>query len=180
MALPRWRIEIHKSMGGEEWANDWLTDDDTIEDAQDLSALILTFEQHIHSTAVFFEYIRISTTLKFDRVFRHLAINQPGIDTSSDSLPLFNVYRLDMGTDDSDPCRKYFRAPVPEAAQTNGFVNGAVLTSLNGAVGTYLITPGVLPHIVSPKGHTVLTASFNARVQMRQLHRHKRKKVVTP
>jgi hypothetical protein len=127
-----------------------------------------------------FDYIRISTYVRFDRIFRHLPVNQPGIDTEADHLPLWNTARLDMGTVDSDPCRKYFRLPIVEAAQTNGFINGAVLTGLASAVSNYLITPGVLPHIVSAKGHTVQTAQFHNQVQMRQLHRHKRKKIVAP
>ena len=177
MGLPRWRIEIHKSLENEEWANDYLTDDVTIEDAHSTASLILNFEQHIHQTVVLFTYMRISTTVKDDRVFRHVVINEPGLLASGDHLPLYCVARMDMACGDSDPCRKYYRLPVNESGQTNAILTTDTLGSLNSLIATHLVTPSVLGHIVSGKGNSVQTASFNPNVQMRQLHRHKRKKI---
>lgn len=177
MTAPIWRIEINKSYGAESWANDYLTDDATILDAQDLSALLLTFEQQMHTTAVFFNYIRISSTAPADRYFRHIAINQPGIQAAGDSLPLYCTARLDMPTSTSDPCRKYYRLPIAEGWQTNGFIAGSVMTMWAASINTYLVTPSVLSHIVTNAGNKVISASFNPAVQMRQLHRHRRKKV---
>lgn len=177
MGTPRWRIQIVKSLGAHTWSNDYLTDDATIEDAQDLGALLVTFERTIHQTTVLFVYMRVSSYLVGDRHFRHFPLNLTGIDTAADSLPLFNTIRMDMGTSDSDPARKYYRIPVAEGAQTNGIVNGAVLTSLNSVANTQLVTSGVIGHIVTTAGHPCLTAQFSANVQIRQLTRRKRKKV---
>lgn len=180
MPLPLWRIEIHKELNNEEWTNDYLTSDLTIDDAQDLAAVLQTFERNIHTTAVQFTYIRVSSYVKFDRTFRHLTTNLPGLQEAVDYLPLFNTLRLNLGTADSDPGRKYYRTPVPESQQSNGVFNPAYITSLNGLANTYLVATDALEHLVTPKGNQVTSAVFYDRVQMRQLHRRRKKKVVTP
>lgn len=180
MGLPTWRIQIVKELGNEVWSNDYLTDDVTIEDAQDLSALLQTWERNIHMDSVLFSYIRVSSYAPDDRIFRHLTTNVPGLVTATAYLPLFNTLRVDLGTTDSDPARKYYRCPVSESTQTSGVFDGAYRTTIAGLITTYLITPGVLGHLVTTKGNTVVTATPYIYVQMRQLHRRRKKKVVTP
>lgn len=177
MALPNWRIQTQKRLGAEVWQNDWLTDDVTIEDAQDLAALILTFEQNVHGSNVIFEFILISSTIKFDRRFRHLTINEPGLQPNTTYLPLYNTLRLDLGTAESDPARKYLRAPVREDQQENGVIIPSTLGFLNGYANDLLVVTNVVDHLVTTKGNRVTSALFYDRVQMRQLHRRKRKKV---
>lgn len=176
MAPPNWRIQIQKALGTETWQNDYLTDDVTIEDAQDLAALILTFEQNIHSAQVVFEFIRISTTIVGDRRFRHITINELGLQPVTSYLPLYNTLRLDLQTAESDPARKYYRAPVREDMQENGVILPTTLTFLNGFAQDLLVTTQVIDHLVTTKGNRVTAASFYNQVQMRQLHRRKRKK----
>lgn len=178
MAAPTWRLQIVKTRGTEQWSNDYLTDDVTIEDAQDLAQLLITFERNIHDVSVNFDYVRVSSYVPDDRVFRHLPINLTGIPSSSDALPLFNVVRMDMATAQSDPARKYYRCPVAEDNQVNGFLIGAYITFLNNARNAFLVTPGVLGHIVTTAGHTVESATFHAAVQMRQLHRRRRRRII--
>lgn len=180
MALPNWRIQIQKRLGAETWQNDYLTDDSTIEDAQDLSALILTFEQNVHGVNVVFEFIRISTTIKGDRRFRHLTINEPGLQPNTPYLPLYNTLRLDLGTAESDPARKFYRAPVREDQQENGIILASTLGFLNGYAQDLLVATDVVDHLVTTKGNRVTSALFYDRVQMRQLHRRRRKKVTPP
>src|SRR6185369_10483109 len=110
MAVPNWRIEIVKSLLGEQWSNDYLTDDVAIEDVQDLAVILLSWEQSIHMAAVNFDYIRIATTIPFDRTFRHITFNEPGTAGNLAYIPLFNTLRIDLGTTDSDPGRKYYRS----------------------------------------------------------------------
>lgn len=177
MGTPLWRIEIVKSQNFEVWSNDWLTDDVTIEDAQDLAGELLGFEQALHQTTVLFQYIRISSYVPNDRIFRHIVQNVPGLAEAADSLPLFNTYRLDLSTANSDPARKYFRSPVSEANQTNGIITGQALTAINNLANTMLVANSVITHIVTPRGNSCGDAEFHNEVQMRQLHRHKRKKI---
>lgn len=172
------RVQINKSTSGESWSNDWIIEDETIEDAQDTASGLIAFERSIHTTAVFFDYVRISTVLEGDRFFRHIALNSSGLSAAAERLPLYCTFRLDLPTANSDPCRKYFRAPVNEADQTNGFVNGDKLADLNSKVASGLATPGLFAKLRSGSGQAVISGSFTIQVQMRQLHRHKRKKVV--
>lgn len=173
-----YRLQINKTLGNEVWSNDYYLVEETIEDAQDVANELITFEKQIHSDQVQFDYIRISTSLIGDRYFRHIAVNQVGLRNVGSYLPLFNVFRLDMPTANSDPCRKYYRGPVSEDDQVSGVLSGALLTAFATHVNNYLVTPGVLSHIWTPAGNPVVSASFNPRVQMRQLQRHKKKKVV--
>jgi len=180
MGQPIWRIEIVKELPQETWANDYLTDATTIEDAQDLSAVIQSFERSIHMNTVLFSYIRISTVLKGDRYFRHLTTNLPGLANTVEYLPLYCTVRMDMPTTNHDPCRKYYRLPIGEGTQANGVFNSTSLDAWNSLIQSGLVTPGALDQIVTSHGFNVDGASMHPMVQMRQLHRHKRKKVVTP
>lgn len=178
MAAPNWRIEIVKQIGAEMWSNDYLTDDATIEDAQDLAALLQTWERNIHMSVVQFPYIRISTTIPGDRIFRHLDTNLGGLVSTAEYMPLFNTLRVNFGTADSDPGRKYYRCPLAEGNQANGNLDALYMGQLGTKITTFLVTPGVLPHIVTPKGNTVVSASIFPQVQIRQLHRRRKKKLV--
>lgn len=179
MPEPLWRIETVKQLNNEVWSNDWLTDDATIDDAQDLAAILQTFERNIHMSAVQFTYIRVSSYIPGDRTFRNLQTNLPGLNDTLDYLPLFNTVRLNLQTADSDPGRKYFRCPVPELQQTNGVLVPSYITFLSTQVATYLVAENALEHLVTPKGNRVTSATIFPNVQMRQLHR-RRKKKVTP
>lgn len=179
MSVPLWRIEIHKELPAANWANDYLTDDVTIEDAQDLAALLLSWEKAIHKNAINFSYIRISSYVKGDRFFRHLTINEPGDVFPVDSLPYFNTLRIDFQTAHSDPSRKYYRQPVGEGDQTNGVFSTTFTSGIAALITSKLETPGVLDHLVTPAGNKVGSAVVYPFVQMRQLHRRRRKKVPT-
>lgn len=175
MALPTWRIQLHKQIVSEEWTNDYLTDVETMEDAVDLLSEILTFEKAIHSGIVVFTYARVSSFVEGDRTFRHITLNELGTQPSTAYLPLFNTARMDMQTNNADPCRKYYRMPVREDMQENGIINGTTLDFLNGYIAEHLGIE-VLSRIVSTKGNNVISASFHNQVQIRQLHRRRKKK----
>lgn len=177
MASPRWRIEIFKTLGVETWANTYLTDDNTIDDAQDLAQSLITWEQHIHMAVINFDYALVSS-YGAGRVFRHYVINEPGLYDNLAYIPLFNTVRIDMGTDDADPARKYYRCPVAEANQNEGLLESTYISALNSLITTYLVTPGVLGHLVTTKGNTVVNAVVHPQVQMRQQHRRRKKKVL--
>lgn len=180
MPIPLWRIETVKELNGEVWSNDYLTDDLTIDDAQDLAAVLQTFERSIHSALVQFTYIRVSSYTKFDRTFRHLTTNLAGLQEATDYLPLFNTVRLNLGTSESDPGRKYYRIPVPETQQVNGTLVGSYVAALNGLANTGLVATSAIDHLVTPKGNRITSVTTYPNVQMRQLHRRRKKKPPTP
>jgi hypothetical protein len=55
---------------------------------------------------------------------------------------------------------------------------GGTVAEFASKVNTGLVVPGLLPKLRSGAGNAVVGASFTIGVQMRQLHRHKRKKVL--
>lgn len=180
MGLPQWRIQIVKSLAGEQWSNDYLTDLATLTEAHDLAIQLTTFEENIHGTVVHFDYYRVSSFTPFDRVFEHLPINSYGLASVGDYLPLFNTLRVDLATSASDPARKYYRLPVGEGQQALGFFLSDIMTTWASAIFTYLTDEGVLENIVTNVGHKVIGASCHNAVQMRQLHRHRRPRVTPP
>jgi hypothetical protein len=177
MTPPKYRIQIVKSFNGEQWSNDYLSDLDTLSLAEALATDLVTFEQHIHMASVHFDYFRLSTFLPRDRVFRHIPLNLNGLVSPTDYIPLFNTLRVDFQTAASDPARKYYRCPVAEQDINAGVFSSGYLTGIGTALFTYLDDPGHYGDIVTTAGNKVQTASPHAEVQMRQLHRHKRKKV---
>lgn len=180
MGLPQWRIQITKHMGAEEWSNDYLTDLGTISDAHDFAVTLVQMEKALHQASVHFDYYRVSSVLVGDRVFQHIPINANGDVSVADSLPLFNTVRVDLQTAASDPARKYYRTPIAEGSQQNGVLVSDALNAITLVLFTFLGDPELYGNIVTTVGHKVITGSVHDQVQMRQLHRHKRKKVVPP
>ena len=176
MGVPTHRLEIRKTWSGHNWSNDYLIEAPDMADAEGITLAILAFERAIHLDVVTFVYWRISTVIRFDRVFRHQAINLPGLlsASGSDLLPLFNTIRLDMVTVDSDPCRKYFRIPVTEAQQVNGVVVAGVQATFNSLFATCVAAWPSTSRVVSGRGNNVIGGVIYPNVQMRQLRRHKR------
>lgn len=182
MGVPTHRIEIRKTYGGHDWSNDYQIEAPSFDNALSMAIALLTFERAIHMIPVLFTYYRVSTVTIGDRVFRHTPISTSGLYGAggSDFLPLFNTMRFDLQTADSDPCRKYFRCPLPEGLVLNEVIHSDLLTAANTA---YLAAVATFPtgsKIVSSKGHNVVAGYAYRIVQMRQLHRHRRKKIVAP
>lgn len=179
MALPTHRVSIFKRVGNEQWSNDWLLNVTDMDAAEATAEVLVEFERRMHHMHVFFEYFRVSTMTKGDRLFRHIAINENGYmdNTNKSFLPLFNTVRIDLSTLDSDPCRKYFRSPVAEDWQIDGQLQQQLLTDLDGLITQYFRNTIAIDNVVSNKGNVVGGATVYPFVQMRQLARRRKKKV---
>lgn len=177
MALPNWRIEIVKQLDGEVWSNDYLTALVTIDAAADIADELVAWEQQVHASVVTILYALVSTTIKGDRTFRHITYNVPGIPNIGEYLPLFNTIRVDLQTEDSDPGRKYYRQPIPENGQANGYLVPGTVASFNAAIASTLQPIIDNSALVTPKGNQITGATTFPKVQIRQLHRRRRKKV---
>lgn len=180
MTPPQWRIQTVKSLGGEQWSNDYLTSLATLGEAHDLAIQLVTFEENIHQTLVHFDYYRVSSYVPFDRIFQHLPINANGLYAAGDYLPLYNTLRIDFATAASDPARKYYRVPIREGDQQNGILSGDYLAFVGATLFSLMEDEGVYPALVTTAGNTVQGASPHNAVQMRQLHRHRRPRVTPP
>lgn len=171
-----YRVEVHKSLLGEKWANSYLIGAVDMDDAEATALAIVEFERRMHWDLILFNYMLISTILEDDRIFRHVAINLNGyaVAGANSYLPLYNTVRVDFSTVDSDPCRKYYRCPVLEPVQNNGLLEAANITLFNGYITTYFFGTVAGDNLWSPKGNLVVAGSVHPYVQMRQLHRRKR------
>lgn len=180
MGVPTHRVEIRKHQGGHSWANDYLIESPTMDDVESAANALIQFERTLHYNNVMFDNARLSTMQIGDRNFRHIAINASGIADASglQFLPLFNTLRLDMTTNDSDPCRKYYRLPIPESQQDGGVLSSALISGIGPAFIAVIDGFPDGTSIVSNIGHIVINGGPFPEVQMRQLHRHKRKKII--
>jgi hypothetical protein len=180
MGVPTHRVEIRKEYRGHSWSNDYLVESPSMDEAEALAVDTVAFERQMHTPAVNFVYMRISSMARGDRIFRHLSINLPGegwADTE-EHLPLFNTVRMDLATADSDPCRKYYRLPLHEAFQSNGVILPASVALWQGMLAGWITGWAAGTKVVSLKGHNVVGGTVYPIVQMRQLNRHRRKKIL--
>jgi len=180
MGIPTHRIEIRKTWQGHDWSNDYLVESPDMDAAAAFAIDTVEFERDLHFNMITFVYVRTSTIEKFDRIFRHIDLNLPGTASTdtTNTLPLFNVVRMDLRTADSDPCRKYFRLPIPESQQDNGVLAPAYIAGFTAILSAWISTFDEVTKVVSGRGNNVIGGSVYPLVQMRQLHRHKKKKVV--
>lgn len=180
MGMPTHRAEIRKEWQGHSWSNDYLIEGPSMDDAATLALSAVEFERHLHKNAVDFVYLRVSTVNVGDRIFRHIPLNLPGLASTDTTnlLPLFNVVRMDLQTADSDPCRKYYRLPISEVQQDNGVIAGSEVIAFGTLLAAWIAGWGSTTKVVSSKGHNVVGGVVYPFVQMRQLHRHRRPKVV--
>lgn len=177
MGAPVWRLEIFKKLEAETWSNAYLLDDTDITAADAVASSLVDWEAAIHKSNVQLEYYLLSSIAIGDRIFRHVPLNIPGEDPigSEQWIPLYNTLRMDMATTDSDPARKYYRLPITEGMQQNSIFTPAAVTAFNSAINTILQPIIDLGSIVTNSGKVVVSASTHVAVQMRQLHRKRRR-----
>lgn len=179
MGIPTHRLEIRKLYEGHSYSNDYNVECPSMDDAEAMAISLVEFERSFHLNNVVFVSYRVSTVAVGDRIFRHQPIDTIGLRLRSGTsqLPLFCTVRLDMRTVDSDPCRKYYRPPLEETDQEDGHLSAGYWTAI---VAAWFVMNAAFPvgsKIVSNKGNNVVGASGFPDVQMRQLHRKRKKKV---
>lgn len=164
------------------WSNVYLVGTDDLATATAAMALIYAAETTFHNESTTFDHGVASVFPDSGGVFTSVPLNSPGDRTDpADNLPLWNTLRVDLTMDGGGrPGRKYYRLPLGESDVNNYVVNtgltGSIKTTLDGLIAD--LTSLGAPWIDEDE-QTVATSAPAARVQMRQLHR-KRKKTVTP
>jgi len=100
-----------------------------------------------------------------------------GTAESGDWLPLFNCFRVDMDVAGGGrPSRKYYRGPLLEADQAETIISSTVRANIESQVNEIItILSGAGATWVDPDGQTVETPHCLPNVQMRQLHRKRRR-----
>jgi hypothetical protein len=117
-----------------------------------------------------------------DDSFVSTPMSIPGGAFGAAHLPLFNTIKMTITVDGHGRNDyKFLRAVVLEPNQTNGQIEAATQTAFNTAWNG-LIADGTAAGVdlVDSDGNLWLVASCQAAVQMRQLHRKRKRAVVTP
>jgi hypothetical protein len=183
--MAMWTIQTFKKLGptaARSWTNVYHVRADTSADAITAAGTIVVMEKAIHKSDAYFTNVRVSTTAEGDDEFYTIVENEAGgVTRATEMLPLFNTVRVDIGVAGGGrPSRKYYRPPIEEAENTDGSLTGSAITFYEDAVQGLiddLVAAGT--PLVDPDDQEWVGAAVQAAIQMRQLHR-KRKKVVAP
>jgi hypothetical protein len=180
------RVQVFKSIAGNprEWSNTYRVQATDLATVAAVLSDICNQESHLYLDNVNVTRARASDEdPETDEFVIHTAniIGDRGTAESGDWLPLFNCFRVDLDVAGGGrPSRKFYRGPLLESDQAEGIVNGGVATNIETQVAEIitLFTTGSAPW-VDPQGQVITTPHCLPNVQMRQLHR-KRRKAVTP
>jgi hypothetical protein len=179
---PSFKVEIFKHFGtSRPWANTYLLDAADLLDAQGMAESIVTAETQLHYTVVQYDRLLVSSTTPLDSVFEVTPLATTGQRDSSgvQFLPLFNTVRVDFhAIGGGRPSRKYYRAPIGEFEQTDGLLETATLASWQSLIDSFLASlAGAGVAWVDPQSQVIDAGSVQRPVQMRQLHRKRRRSV---
>jgi len=165
-----------------EWSNDYVVDAGTLEAGVAALAIIYVAESSFHNVATQFTHAIVSSTTPFDNVFQSVPLNTPGERTDpADNLPLWNTLRLDVSAAGGGrPGRKFYRLPLGESDVSNYIIGSGLLGDVKTAMDGVISDLSGLgsPWLIGEGREALETFPFN-KVQMRQLHR-KRRRTPTP
>lgn len=184
MAL--FRVQVFKSIIGSdrEWSNTYLVDSPDLDTVAATLSDVANQESHLYLDNVQVTRVRASDTTPGTDVFTIHTANitgDRGTAADGDWLPLFNCFRVDCDVAGGGrPSRKYYRGPMLEGDQQAGFIDPGVISNIDTQAGQLItiFSTGGCPW-VDPDLQAVTAVHTQPKVQMRQLHR-KRKKTVTP
>lgn len=181
--MPVFRVQVNYTyLSVNKWSNVWHVSGADIVGAAD------AFEDQgvpdllavLDNTAVLASLLVSSES---DDTFVTRPINAAGTNTSSgDLLPLFNSAKI-LFTDGSlgRPDYKYIKGLVNEGNQTNGIltsgIQGALKTVFDGLIAD--MDAASYP-LVSEDNDQYVESNVQPRVQMRQMHRKRKKTTPTP
>lgn len=186
--MPVFLSQIYKRITGSdrEWCNTYRILADDLETASEAaSTSILAQEQAIHLSNVSFTRVRTSDVDPETDVFVVVPVSVNGTRAAAEVagyLPLFNTARVDIGvTGGGRPSRKYYRLPFNEGDQFDGQIVSTLRDDINDAVAAMIANAASVGGVlIDPDSQVWATPNCFPLVQMRQLHRKRRKAVVTP
>lgn len=179
MAL--FRIQVFYQHGtGEKWSNVWHVDAADLFTAAAAASgtLAPSLATYLHPACQIVKTLTSDPTSPGTFIEAALALAGTSAD-SGDLLPFFNCARVLFPIlSGGRPDYKYIKGYLTETLQTNGLINSGIITALNAgfaAVITAMSTAGA--NLVSDtlEGYSVVTTQ--QAVQMRQMHRRRRRTV---
>jgi len=185
--MAQFRIQVFKRLGSNprEWSNTYRVDAADLDTAVTLVPSIGSMEQQLHLDNVTITRALVSDVNPATDVFATVPMNLTGSRSGGSDgawLPIFNTMRVDISVvGGGRPSRKFYRGPILESDQQGAFLSPTVVSlltdQLNGliAVAETNSTP-----LIDPDGQEWDTAVGQSAVQMRQLHRKRKKATPSP
>lgn len=182
--MPIFKIQSFKNITGSdrEWSNTYQVRAEFIEDVIAAITPLPNRERALHANNVTLSRVRISDSVPGTDVFVIVPFNLVGTayDAAAfDTLPLFNTVRVDISVAGlGRPSRKFFRSPVGEQWIVDGNLDLTVVSLFNNQMNGLIadMAAGDCP-LVDPDNQLWQTAVTKVAVQMRQLHRKRRRAV---
>jgi len=175
------RIQVHYQQGLlAKWSNVWHIDAVDLVNAASIfnSAAVGGLLNLLHPTCTL---LRLLCSDPASDDFTVTTVNQDGIsDASGDLLPLYNSCKVLFDQGLGRPDLKYFKGFVTEGVQAGGnFITG-VQASVNSTIQDIIAAvQAEEANLCSEGGVEYNTSTVQLAVQMRQMHR-KRRRVVVP
>lgn len=173
--------QVFKEGLGEKWSNRYLFDASSLAACEPLVAPIVDREKSIHKSTVTITQVRVSDQVAANDNFFTVPVNEPGDVTATAALlPLFNRVRVDIDVDGfGRPSRKYYCLPLAEDEQADGILGSLTGLAIQAAVNLMITevdtAGGGDGEICDPDGQAWVTATYQAKVAMHQMHRRRRR-----
>jgi hypothetical protein len=160
------------------WSNVYRINAADLTAAVDGAVIIIPAEQAFHNAATQFTYARISSAVEGDDVYTTFPINEGGDRTDpADNLPLWNTVRVLINVfGGGRPSQKFYRLPLGEGDVNNYVIQSGVITLIQSTLTTLIddMDNNGTP-LQDPDGQNWGAVTVQERVQMRQLHRKRRR-----
>lgn len=185
--MAQFRIQVFKRLAGSdrEWSNTYRVNAADLDAASVGVPSIGSMEQQLHLDNVTITRALVSDVNPATDIFATIPLNLTGSRAGGSDgawLPIFNTMRVDVQVvGGGRPSRKFYRGPILESDQQGGFLSPTLVTLLTDQVnGLITVLDGDGTPLIDPDGQEWDTAVGQSKVQMRQLHRKRKKKVTTP
>lgn len=175
--MPVFSLDIEKRLGTEFWTNRYILEATDIAQAVALGLNITGAEQTFHGTPVTFTRYRVSNLGEGNEQYTIVPLNLQGVRAVSQLLPLFNTLRMDFPAPTGRPSRKFYRGVLDET-DINGSAVGTDFSSAANAISAQLKASSEFPGIIDPQGAILGDAVVYPFVQMRQLRRSRRRRLL--
>lgn len=176
--MPIYQVDIEKSLtpgvgNTVYWTNVYHVQASDITNAIAAGNGIVTIEKQAHGTIVSYTKMRVQQTSPIAMSGTIVPLSGTGARSSSNPMPLFNVFRVDFNVGGGRPSRKYLRAPVLTTDNSSGALVAGTITFLNTSYITPLVALGT---VVDPQGQAFQSGAPYPLVGMRQLRRGSKRK----
>lgn len=172
-------FKTHPLNGSREWSNVYHVRCATSLIAIGIADEIIAAERTFHNVSTVFARARAFSITPGDDDFQTSVINENGLRTDpSQNYPLWDTLRVDITVvGGGRPSRKFYRLPLGEADVVNLEVDGTLRSSVDTALEGLRVSldTATTPLVDLDDQPWQDVAAFHA-VQMRQLHRKRRRR----